>query len=221
MYGKAITNHSTTGRWSATNSSVSESGTERIQVDDERCKHEWRCRQDPSARVPSGGGVRSRRPGTATRTDRGFSRTRSAMIGESGGEPSDLNHGCGGERRTRWLRPIRSRPGDSVLGRSAPVASTAGRCAHERTRARRVDLAHPLHGDEKRFVVGQPDRVELGDLIAKVVLELVDVVAVDGRRARRQRSATRRSGIRRSFMLTPRHGCSRALPPRPPTLRAG
>ena len=46
-----------------------------------------------------------------------------------------------------------------------------------------VDITHPLHGDEKSLVIRQPGCVQLGDLIAKVVLELVDVVAVDGRRA--------------------------------------
>ena len=48
-----------------------------------------------------------------------------------------------------------------------------------------VEVAHPLHGDQEGLVVGEPGRAQLGDLVAEVVLQLVDVMAVDatGRRA--------------------------------------
>ena len=45
----------------------------------------------------------------------------------------------------------------------------------------RVEVPHPLHGDEERLVRGETGRAQLGDLVAEVVLELVDVVTVDGR----------------------------------------
>ncbi len=48
----------------------------------------------------------------------------------------------------------------------------------------RVEVAHPLHGDEERLVVREAGLVQLGDLAAKVILELVDVAAVHAGRAR-------------------------------------
>ena len=47
-----------------------------------------------------------------------------------------------------------------------------------------VEVAHPLDGDEERLVVGEPGGVQVGDLVAEVVLELVDVAAVDAGRVR-------------------------------------
>src|SRR4029079_13068690 len=47
-----------------------------------------------------------------------------------------------------------------------------------------VDVAHPLDADQERLVVGEAAGVQIGDLLAKMVLELVDVVAVDIRRPR-------------------------------------
>src|SRR6185312_14891937 len=44
-----------------------------------------------------------------------------------------------------------------------------------------VELTHPLHGDEECLIGREPGRAQLVDLVAEVVLELGDVVAVDGR----------------------------------------
>ena len=44
-----------------------------------------------------------------------------------------------------------------------------------------VEVAHPLHGDEERLVLAEPGRVQLGDLVAKMILQLLDVVTVDRR----------------------------------------
>ena len=44
-----------------------------------------------------------------------------------------------------------------------------------------VQVAHPFHGDQERLVGREADRVQLGDLVAKMILQLVDVVAVDAR----------------------------------------
>ena len=44
-----------------------------------------------------------------------------------------------------------------------------------------VEVPHPLHGNEKRLIACQAGRVQLGDLVAKVSLQLVEVAAVDGR----------------------------------------
>jgi hypothetical protein len=44
-----------------------------------------------------------------------------------------------------------------------------------------VDVAHPFHGDKERLVGREADRLQLGDLVAKMIFQLVDVVAVDAR----------------------------------------
>ena len=46
-----------------------------------------------------------------------------------------------------------------------------------------VDLPEPLHRDQEAFVGREPRGVQVGDLLAKVVLELVDVAAVDAGRS--------------------------------------
>ena len=52
----------------------------------------------------------------------------------------------------------------------------------------RVEVAHPLHGDEERLVVREAGLVQLRDLAAKVILELVDVAAVPPGAPRRTRA---------------------------------
>ena len=47
-----------------------------------------------------------------------------------------------------------------------------------------VDVAHPLHGDQERLLVVEAGLVQVGDLVAQMALELVDVAAVDAGRAR-------------------------------------
>ena len=42
-----------------------------------------------------------------------------------------------------------------------------------------VEVAHPLHSNEERLVLRQAGLVQIGDLLAKMILELVDVAAVD------------------------------------------
>ena len=44
-----------------------------------------------------------------------------------------------------------------------------------------VDVPEPLHGDEEPLVGREAGRVQLGDLVAEMILELVDVRAVDPR----------------------------------------
>ena len=46
-----------------------------------------------------------------------------------------------------------------------------------------VDVAQPLHGDEEPLIGREAGRVQLGDLVTKMILQLIDVVAVDARGA--------------------------------------
>jgi hypothetical protein len=44
-----------------------------------------------------------------------------------------------------------------------------------------VEVPHPLHRNEEGLVGDEAGRVQLGDLVAEVRLQLVDVSVVDGR----------------------------------------
>jgi hypothetical protein len=44
-----------------------------------------------------------------------------------------------------------------------------------------VEVPHPLHGDQERLIGREAGRVQIGDLVAKMILQLIDVVAVDAR----------------------------------------
>jgi hypothetical protein len=44
-----------------------------------------------------------------------------------------------------------------------------------------VQIPHPFHGNQERLVVCEPDGVQFADLVAKMILQLIDVVAVDAR----------------------------------------
>ena len=44
-----------------------------------------------------------------------------------------------------------------------------------------VDVPQPFHGDQESLVGCEAGRVQLGDLVTKMILQLIDVVAVDAR----------------------------------------
>ena len=46
-----------------------------------------------------------------------------------------------------------------------------------------VDVPEPFHGDQEPLVGGEAGRGQLGDLVTKMILQLIDVVAVDARGA--------------------------------------
>ena len=46
-----------------------------------------------------------------------------------------------------------------------------------------VDVPQPFHGDQESLIGREAGRVQLGDLVAKVIFQLIDVVAVDPRGA--------------------------------------
>ncbi len=44
-----------------------------------------------------------------------------------------------------------------------------------------VDVPEPFHGDQESLIGREACRVQLCDLLAKMILQLIDVVAVDAR----------------------------------------
>ena len=47
-----------------------------------------------------------------------------------------------------------------------------------------VDVPQPLYGDQEPLIGREAGRTQLGDLVAKMILQLIDVAAVDPRGAR-------------------------------------
>jgi hypothetical protein len=102
------------------------------------------------------------------------------LVGELRGEACDLQRDARGHGEDERLHPLPGRarrlvlaPQDELLPQPAPVL------ARELPR-QGVEVPHPLHADEERLVGREAGRVELGDLVAQMRLQLVDVAAVDG-----------------------------------------
>ncbi len=102
------------------------------------------------------------------------------LVGKARNEAGGLDHDsrCGGEEE--GLEPA-ARHRQSLLGGPEqllpqPVAVLA--CELPRDG---VHVAYAFHGDQERLVVCETGGAQLGDLVAKVVLELVDVMAVERR----------------------------------------
>jgi hypothetical protein len=153
----------------------------RVEVDHERDEHERGGRQRPSpgvelppaSEVP--GEDRQHEQRDVPQQPVGF------LVGEVSSEAGDLDRG--GRRqgederlgppagRARWRVLIAQ---DELLPQPAPVL--AGELSGQG-----VEVPHPLHGYEERLIGCETGRAQLGDLVAKMRVQLVDVAAVDGR----------------------------------------
>ncbi len=160
---------------------MDESAPVRVEVDHERHEHERRGHQaaTPGVELPPAGEVageeRHHEQAEVAHQPDGF------LVGELGGEPGDLERDGREQGEGQRLQPPAGPPGRLLLVAQdellpQPAAVLAGELAGEG-----VEVAHPLDGDEEPLVGRQAGRVELGDLVAEMRLELVDVVAVDGR----------------------------------------
>ena len=162
---------------------MSESVLVRIEVDDERSEHERHRGQRPLPRVelPSVGEVRGQER-QHEQTDVAHE-PRRLLFGDVGGEPGHLD--CDrrtdgeGERLDHAARGQRR----LVVASQQLFPQSAAVLACELA-GKGVEVAHPLYGDQERLVVREAGGVQVDDLLAKVILELVDVVAVDARGVR-------------------------------------
>ena len=101
--------------------------------------------------------------------------------GKLSGEACDLDRDGRSQGEDERLEPPAGRARrlvltaqDELLPQSAPVLACE-------LPGQGVEVPHPLHGDEERLVGREAGRVQLGDLVAKMSVELIDVAAVDGR----------------------------------------
>ena len=155
--------------------------TPRVEVDHERGEHERHRRQHPlpDVELPSAGEVRrEERQHEQTRVPRQPGRL---LVGEAGGETCDLDRDGRGHSEDKRLEPAAGcarrlvvTAQDQLLPQSAAVLACE-------LPGKRVEVPHPLHGDQERLIGCEAGRVQLGDLVAKMILQLIDVVAVDAR----------------------------------------
>ena len=103
-------------------------------------------------------------------------------MGEVGREAGDLDRNGGsrgeGERLDPSARGVRLLVGiapEKLLPESAAVLARV-------LPGQAVDVPEPLHRDEEPLVGSEAGRAQFGDLVPKMILELVDVAAVDARR---------------------------------------
>jgi hypothetical protein len=97
------------------------------------------------------------------------------------GEACDLNRGARGHGEDERLDPPAGRAcrlvliaQDELLPQPAPVLA-------RELSGHGVEVAHPLYGDEERLIGREAGLAQLGDLVAKMRVQLIDVMAVDGR----------------------------------------
>ena len=155
---------------------------ERIEVHHERRDDERHGRHHPAAEVelPPAGEVRGQgRQHEQAEVAREPGRL---LVGEARDEARDLDRDGCADREDEGFDPAAGSrrgflPGAEQL-LPQPVAVLAGELPRDG-----VHVTQPFHGDQERLVLREPGRVQLGDLVAKMVLQLVHVVAVDRRGA--------------------------------------
>ena len=156
----------------------------RIDVDDDRRERERHRGQQPAARVelpPAREVAGEERKHEEAEVPR---EPRRLLVGEARGEPRDLQRDGRGQAEQERLEPAAHRARGLVAAAQDELLPEPPAVLARELAGERVEVAHPLHGDEERLVVREAGLVQLGDLAAKVVLELVDVAAVHTGRPR-------------------------------------
>ena len=152
-----------------------------VEVDHERGEHERRRRQHPvqGVELPLAGEVRRKeRQHEETCIPR---QPNWLLVGEAGSEACDLDRdGCGHGEDER-LEPAAELTRRLVVTAQNELLPQPAAVLARELPGKTVEVPEPLHGDQERLVRCQAGRVQLGDLVAKMILELVDVVTVDAR----------------------------------------
>ena len=106
------------------------------------------------------------------------------LVGEVGSEACDLDRDGRGRGEDERLEPAARRARRLVVAAQDELLPQSAAVLACELPGQGVDVAHPLHGDQEPLVGCEAGRVQLGDLVTEMILQLVDVVAVDARGAR-------------------------------------
>ena len=153
----------------------------RVEVDHERGERERRRGQRPLPGVelpPAGEVPGEERQHEETEVAREPGRL---LVGEVRSEACDLDRDSSGHGEDERLQPTAGRASLLVLAAQDELFPQPAAVLARELPGQGVDVAHPFHADQERLVVREAGRVQLGDLVAKMILELVDVAAVDAR----------------------------------------
>jgi hypothetical protein len=156
----------------------------RVEVDHDRSDHKRRRRQRPSPDVelPSAG----EEPGKERQHEHRAVPKQPAwfLVGEVSSKPCDLDHDGRSHREDERLEPAAGRARRLVVTSQDELFPQSSAVLACELPGQAVEVAHPFHGDQERLVVREAGRVQLGDLVAKMILQLIDVAAVDARGVR-------------------------------------
>ena len=156
--------------------------TPRVEVDHERSEHE-RCRHQhplPDVELPLAGEVRGKKR-QHDQADVPRQPGRLLVVGEAGSEACDLDRDGRGHGEGERHEPAAGGARRLVLTAQHELFPEPAAVLACELPGQVVQVAHPFHGHQERLVGREADRVQLGDLVAKMILQLVDVVAVDAR----------------------------------------
>ena len=149
-----------------------------IDVHEERGERERRCGQSPSTCVELSlaGEVRDQeRQHEQTRVPQ-----QPRLVGRFAcGQPCDLDRDGSAHGEGERLDPGAGRARRLVVAVAEELLPQPAAVLACVLPGQAVDVAQPLHGDQEPLVGREAGRAQLCDLVAKVVLELVDVRAVD------------------------------------------
>ena len=103
------------------------------------------------------------------------------LVGEAGSEACDLDRDGRGHGECERREPAAGHARRLVVTapeKLLPEPATVLACELS---GQAVDVPQPFHGDQEPLVRCEAGRVQLGDLVTKMILQLVDVAAVDAR----------------------------------------
>ena len=106
------------------------------------------------------------------------------LVGEASSEACDLDRDGRGHSEDKRREPAAGRTRRLVVPAQDELLPQSAAVLARELPGQAVEIAHPFHGDEERLVGCEADGVQLGDLVAKMILQLVDIVAVDARGVR-------------------------------------
>ena len=105
------------------------------------------------------------------------------LVGEVGGEARDLDDDGRSHGEGERLEPAGGPPRRLFVASHEELFPESAAVLARELPGQAVDVPQPFHGDQEPLIGREAGRVQLGDLVAKMILQLIDVAAVDARRA--------------------------------------
>ena len=105
------------------------------------------------------------------------------LVGEAGREACHLDGDGRGHGEDERLEPAAQRASRLLVTAHEKLFPESAAVLACELSGQGVDVAESFHGDQESLIGCEAGRVQLGDLVTKMILQLIDVVAVDARGA--------------------------------------